>query len=101
MGENKNGKVCSSVMQGTDAFFSCCQLKQAELHLHVYARPTLLTSVNLGTRPAVQPALNEGLCVNKKKELGVYMAIKLRQSWRDQGILVLFPSRSTSIFISY
>lgn len=46
-------------------FLSCCQLKQAALHLHVDARPALLASIHLGTELAVQPALNEGLCVHK------------------------------------
>lgn len=46
-------------------FFSCCQLKQTALHLHVDARPALLASIHLGTGPTVQPALNEELCVNK------------------------------------
>ncbi|KAM7370528.1 hypothetical protein PAMP_010064 [Pampus punctatissimus] len=46
-------------------FFFCCQLEQAALHLHVDARLALLASVHLGTEPAVQLALNEGLCVDK------------------------------------
>lgn len=46
-------------------FISCCQLKQAALHLHADARPALLASIHLSTRLTVQPALNEGLCADK------------------------------------
>lgn len=59
--EREAGLSCTA----RSLFFSCCQLEQAALHLHVDARPALLASVHLGTGPAVQPALNEGLCVDK------------------------------------
>lgn len=59
-------------------FFSCCQLKQAALHLHVDARPALLASIHLGTGLAVQPALNEGLCVDK----GAWRAYSGTHTWQ-------------------
>lgn len=46
-------------------FFSCCQLKQAAVHLRADARPALLASIHLSTRLTVQPAPNEGLCADK------------------------------------
>lgn len=57
----KAGMSCTA----RSLFFSCCQLKQAALHLHVDARPALAASIHLGTGLAVQPALNEGLCEDK------------------------------------
>ena len=57
----KAGMSCTA----RSLFFSCCQLKQAALHLHVDARPALLASIHLSAGLAVQPALNEGLCVDK------------------------------------
>lgn len=94
------GNVALSCM-ARRLFFSCRQLKRAALHLHVYARPAPLTSAHLGTGPAVQPALNEGLCVNKEGWLA-YMAIRLKQFWKDQGIcLFLQPPFLSLLQIPY
>lgn len=76
-------------------FFFCRQLKPAALHLRVDARQALGASIHLGAGLAVQPALNEGLCVDKgawRVQSGACTwQLGLNQSTRDQDQPSLLP----------